>query len=128
MTNTTEQMEMKCNADVVEDAQRGEKAYILECSRNSVRGDDVWAFADNAATVELNPAFSGLVNTGHQIEHGRFASAIWANEPDEFVRGYRQIEIGDSGQPTEADCASAHRQQAHAALRFIQAGRRKLKR
>src|SRR5262245_50638162 len=128
MTNAAEQMEMKGNTNVVEDAERGKKADILEGARDAVFGDEVWALSNDAASVEFDGAFGGFVNAGHQIEDRGFAGAVWADEADEFVWSDREVEIRDSGEAAEANGASAHRQKAHAALRFIQAGRRKLKR
>src|SRR5687768_567236 len=119
-------MQMKRDADIVEDGQRRKQANVLKGPRDAVLGDVVRTLADDGVTVEFDRAFGRLIDAGHQIEDGGFTRAIRTDQPDEFIWTDGKIKIRDGGQSAEANGATAHGQKAHAALRFIHAGRLKL--
>ena len=59
--------------------------------------------ADRILPSKGNFPAGRLINAGDEIEHGRFARAVRADEPDEFVAPDLQIQFRHRRQSAEAD-------------------------
>ena len=71
-------------AHVVENAERTEETDVLKCAGDAAGGDAVGTVTDDRFAGESDPASGWPVDAGDQIEDGRFAGAVRADEADEF--------------------------------------------
>jgi hypothetical protein len=126
-------VQLQRGAHIIENTHAVEKADVLERPRQPAPRQLMRLGPQAGNAGEPDFAFRGLINAGDEIEHGRLARAVRADQPDQIVRPNGQVQGGHGRQSAETDGALPHFQQrcvgiggggGHLAMR--RAGRRKL--
>ena len=70
----------ECDAHVVVDTQRWKKSNVLKGARDAAFGDFERRLCHDIFAAKLYFAFGRLIHAGDQVEHRRFARAIWPDQ------------------------------------------------
>ena len=76
---------MRADQHIVEYAQVSEHAAVLERAGESERGDLLGREARHVAASECHRASVRRVEAGDEIEHGRLAGAVRADDADKLA-------------------------------------------
>src|SRR5690606_3401057 len=88
---------------VVEHAEPGEQADVLEGARDAEPADAVRALAADLAAREDDAPRARRVDAGDDVERRCLAGAVRADQRHQLVRADAQVERGDGGESAEAD-------------------------
>ena len=88
---------------VVEDRQVVEEADVLERSRDARLVDVHHALAGGVLAFKEDLAAGGLVDLGQEVEDGRLAGAVGADQADDLVVVDLQVQVVDGCQAAEID-------------------------
>ncbi|VUX36462.1 Uncharacterised protein [Bifidobacterium longum subsp. infantis] len=80
-----------------------EQSDVLEGTGDTGTHDLIGLLAVHPDAIQPEFAFSGLVHAGQQVEHRGLASAIRADQTDEFTLVDGHVEVGYGLQTTEGD-------------------------
>ncbi len=98
---------MCAHQDIVEDAEIGEDAAMLERARHAEGGQPVGRQPGDVAPLEADGARIGFVQAGHEIEQRRLSRAIGTDDADQLGVAHVQIDAIDGRQSPESTGQSA---------------------
>jgi hypothetical protein len=89
--------------DVVERGELTEHLGVLERTGDTAPGDLVRRQREQVFTVERDPARQRTVESGDQVEHGRLAGAVGADQREDLSIADLDAELAQGGEAAEAD-------------------------
>ena len=111
MHHAADDVQVKGDADVVEDRQRREQPDVLKGPCDAVLRDVVGGQAVNVAPTKRNRPLGRLVNPGDEVEDGGLARAVGPDEAEELLGLNLKVQRVDRREPAEPDRALAHVEQ-----------------
>lgn len=120
-TDTVLAVKLHGGADVVDDAERTKKADVLERAGDSLAREVVRLHSGDAAAIEVDMAFGGLIDTRDHVEGCGLACTIGTDEADQLTGLHFEAELRYGREPAEADGGVIELEQrlAHAAPPFF---------
>src|ERR687897_226922 len=114
------QVEVPAEHEVVDQRQVGEQLDALKGAGNAERRDVVRTAAGDVVAVEVHAALLRAVDAGHQVEQGRLAGAIGADDGEQLPRldGEGHTIDRDHAGETQGHVAYVEDRRHHAAHRF----------
>ncbi|MGY3651822.1 hypothetical protein ACVWW2_007113 [Bradyrhizobium sp. LM4.3] len=102
---------------VVHDAEIAEDAAELERARDAFGGQPLRRETRDVLTFEVNCPGVRPIEPGHEIEQGRLAGTVRADDADQLALGEVEIDGVDGGQAAEAPRQPAQGQHGRVLLR-----------
>src|SRR5215469_12414253 len=92
----------RSHQEILENRHTGERTGDLERARDTTTGSFESLQMSNIGTLKENPSLVSFGDAGENIEHGRFARAVWANYPKHFPFIEMHAQIVDGYQRAKA--------------------------
>ena len=107
-------MKMVGDFNIVENGQIGKQPDVLKGSGNTALRHFVRFQSDQALAVKQHLTGGRFIYACHQVERGRFACAVRADQSDQLTFVDFDVEVGDSFQSAELFGQFIYFQQRHA--------------
>ena len=101
--HTRAQVSVATDEDVVQGGQLTEHLGVLERTGDTAPGDLVRRQREQVFTVERDPARPRTVEPGDQVEDGRLAGAVGADQREDLSIADLDAELAQGGEAAEAD-------------------------
>ena len=102
--------------DVLEDRHRLERMWNLVSQRDARAAARVCRRRGDVPAVEQYRAAIGAQTSGHDVERGRLARAVWADDADRLTLAHRESEAIENLEPTERARDLLEREQSRRAM------------
>jgi len=110
---------MGAHQHIVQHAEIGEDAAVLEGARQAERGQPFGGQAGDVAATQPRRAGVGLVEPGHEVEQRRLAGTVGADDADELALRDVEIDIVDGRQTAEPAREAANLEQWHGCRHIV---------
>src|SRR4051794_26926762 len=96
-------MAMPSNQQVLQQSRVGEQLYVLECTRDAQPSDAIRRDIGDILVLEEQPAGCRRIDAADQVEDGRLASAVRANDGEDLAGLHIEAHRVDRSNPAKAD-------------------------